>query len=171
MSKEVLSPFTAWKAMFTLLSMASFTTMSNCVKTSRKEGGSFEPSLTPNWSSICLCHNHHSTIYQADQSDSYKIHGLNLVQFLRGEFAFILYDSERKLLFAARDRFGIKPLYYTLRDDRLIIASEMKALLAYGWKPEWDVHSIVEGGEYNDNRTLFKGVYKVLSTEIEIDIF
>lgn len=64
------------------------------------------------------------------------------------------------MLFAARDRFGIKPLYYTFSNGRLLIASEMKALLAYGWKAEWDVQSISEGGEFTDNRTLFKGVYK-----------
>ncbi|KAF8803087.1 putative asparagine synthase [Phlegmacium glaucopus] len=91
----------------------------------------------------------------------YKVHGVNLVQYLRGEFAFIIYDSQRKVLFAARDRFGIKPLYYTLSNGRLLIASEMKALQATGWKPEWDVQSIIEGGEFNDNRTLFKGVFKL----------
>ncbi|KAF8881167.1 putative asparagine synthase [Gymnopilus junonius] len=91
----------------------------------------------------------------------YKVHGYNLVQFLRGEFAFIIYDSERKVLFAVRDRFGVKPIYYTLLNERLLIASEMKALMKFGWKPEWDVHSIVETGEFNDNRTVFKGVYKL----------
>lgn len=77
---------------------------------------------------------------------------------LRGEFAFILYDSRRRRLFAARDRFGIKPLYYTFDDEgRLLLASEMKAFLAYGWNAEWDVESIVQMGEFCDNRTVFKG--------------
>ncbi|KAL0568632.1 hypothetical protein V5O48_013351 [Marasmius crinis-equi] len=91
----------------------------------------------------------------------YKIHGLNLVQHLRGEFAFVLYDETRQLLFAARDRFGIKPLYYTLVEGCLMIASEMKALLPLGWKPEWDMESIVNSGEFSDNRTVFKGVFKL----------
>lgn len=78
---------------------------------------------------------------------------------LHGEFAFVLYDSRRRRLFAARDRFGIKPLYYTLDNNkgRLLLASEMKAFLAYGWKAEWDVESIVQMGEFTDNRTVFKG--------------
>lgn len=77
---------------------------------------------------------------------------------LHGEFAFVLYDSRRQRLFAARDRFGIKPLYYTqLRDGRLLVASEIKAFMAYGWHAEWDMESIVQMGEYNDNRTVFKG--------------
>ncbi|KDR72346.1 hypothetical protein GALMADRAFT_32536, partial [Galerina marginata CBS 339.88] len=91
----------------------------------------------------------------------YQVHGFNLVHYLRGEFAFVLYDSRRKVLFAARDRFGIKPLFYTLNNGRLLLASEMKGLLGFGWKAEWDVQSICEGGDFNDNRTVFKGVFKL----------
>ncbi|KAF8970150.1 putative asparagine synthase [Flammula alnicola] len=91
----------------------------------------------------------------------YKIHGFNFIHYLRGEFAFVLYDSQRKVLFAARDRFGVKPLFYTLFNGRLMISSEMKALSAFGWKSEWDVQSILEMGEFNDNRTVFKGVFKL----------
>ncbi|KAK7054624.1 hypothetical protein VNI00_003087 [Paramarasmius palmivorus] len=91
----------------------------------------------------------------------YKVHGQNLVHYLRGEFAFVLYDAKRKLLFGARDRFGIKPFYYTVVNGCLMIASEMKALLPLGWKAEWDVESIVQMGDYNDNRTIFKDVYKL----------
>ncbi len=72
-----------------------------------------------------------------------------------------MYDSRRDLLIAGRDRFGIKPLYYTVVDSRLLLASEMKALPALGWKPQWDVDSIINMGDYNDDRTIFKGVYKV----------
>ncbi|KAF9262332.1 putative asparagine synthase [Marasmius fiardii PR-910] len=93
----------------------------------------------------------------------YKVYGLDSLLHLRGEFAFILYDQKRGLLFAARDRFGIKPLYYTLLDggNKLLLASEMKALVPLGWKPEWDVESIVQMGEFSDDRTVFKGVYKL----------
>ncbi|KAJ7577813.1 putative asparagine synthase [Mycena floridula] len=91
----------------------------------------------------------------------YKIYGQNLFFHLRGEFAFVLYDSQKDLLIAARDRFGIKPLYYTMVDGRLLLASEMKAFPPLGWNPKWDVDSIVNMGEYNDDRTVFKGVYKL----------
>ncbi|EGO01321.1 hypothetical protein SERLA73DRAFT_51100 [Serpula lacrymans var. lacrymans S7.3] len=91
----------------------------------------------------------------------YKCYGFNLLTWLRGEFAFVLYDSRRDLLFAARDRFGIKPLYYSLVDGHLLISSEVKAMRAFGWKPEWDVESVVQMGDLNDDRTVFKGVFKV----------
>jgi asparagine synthase (glutamine-hydrolysing) len=90
----------------------------------------------------------------------YKEHGIGLTGYLRGEFAFVLYDSQRHLLFAARDRFGIKPFYYTISDGRLLIASEMKAFTALGWNPEWDIESVVQMGDSNDDRTVFKGVFK-----------
>lgn len=93
----------------------------------------------------------------------YEQYGVELFSYLRGEFAFVLFDSKRQLLFAARDRFGIKPLFWTIVDDRLLIASEAKAFLPFGWKPEWDVRSIVEDGWLHDERTLFRGVRKVLS--------
>jgi asparagine synthase (glutamine-hydrolysing) len=52
-----------------------------------------------------------------------------LVKF-NGMFAFAIYDSERHKLFAARDRLGIKPFYYSCKDDSLVFASEVKAILA-----------------------------------------
>ncbi|KAJ7573240.1 putative asparagine synthase [Mycena floridula] len=86
----------------------------------------------------------------------YRTYGQNLFFHLRGEFAFVLYDSHKDLLIAGRDRFGIKPLYYTVVDGRLLLASEMKALSMLGWKPEWDVDSIINMGDYNDDRRFSK---------------
>jgi asparagine synthase (glutamine-hydrolysing) len=62
------------------------------------------------------------------------------VQRLRGMFAFAIYDRDAHdardtVLFLARDRFGIKPLYFTVRDSTLLFASELKALLASGLVP------------------------------------
>ncbi|KAJ6487403.1 nucleophile aminohydrolase [Mycena vitilis] len=94
----------------------------------------------------------------------YKHHSFNLLSSLRGEFAFVLYDSKRQIMFAPRDRFGIKPLYYTVVDGRLLVVSEMKALVPFGWKPTWDIDSIVQNGELASDRTVFKGVQKVRST-------
>ncbi|KAJ7652214.1 putative asparagine synthase [Mycena rosella] len=93
----------------------------------------------------------------------YKHHGLNLLPSLRGEFAFVLYDSKRRLLFAARDRFGIKPLYYTVSDERILIGSEIKAFLPLGWKAQWDIDSIVHNGDFSDDRTVFKGVRMLMA--------
>ena len=91
----------------------------------------------------------------------YKLYGLNAVLQLRGEFAFVLWDDIQKRLFAARDRSGIKPLYFVQIGQKVLIASEMKAFLPMGWKPEWDVESIMNFGHFHDNRTVFKGVETV----------
>ena len=91
----------------------------------------------------------------------YKHYGLSMLSHLRGEFAFVLWDAKRQLLFAARDRYGIKSLYYTIVDGRLLVATEMKSFLAFGWKPEWDVQSLRDGGWRVDARTIFRGVRKV----------
>ncbi len=49
---------------------------------------------------------------------------------LRGEFAFALYDDKEESLFLARDRFGIKPLYWTETDNGVVFGSELKVLFA-----------------------------------------
>lgn len=70
----------------------------------------------------------------------YKEYGLACFEHLRGEFAFLLYDRAKRLLIAGRDRFGIKPLYYSRLRDGIVFASEMKAIFASGLvAPELDV--------------------------------
>jgi asparagine synthase (glutamine-hydrolysing) len=75
----------------------------------------------------------------------------------------VLYDERNQLFIAARDRSGIKPLFWTNLNGRLLIAAEPKAFLLFGWQPEWDVRSLREGGWNFDRRTLFQGVTKVSS--------
>ncbi len=58
---------------------------------------------------------------------SYIIYGDDCPKYLNGIFAFAVYDGER--VFLARDRFGIKPLYYSIKGDTLVFASEIKAML------------------------------------------
>lgn len=65
----------------------------------------------------------------------YEEHGLDCVQYLRGMFAFALWDSTRKRLLVARDRMGEKPVYLYETAQSVIFASEMKALLASGLVP------------------------------------
>ncbi|ORZ19899.1 hypothetical protein BCR42DRAFT_225899 [Absidia repens] len=101
------------------------------------------------------------------QSDSelalhyYEDYDTDFVEQLRGEFAVAIWDERKGRLTVARDRFGIKPVYYTVINGTFMAASEIKAFLALGWKPEWDVSSIVHDGAATDFRTCFKDVYKL----------
>ncbi|MDM8553375.1 asparagine synthase (glutamine-hydrolyzing) [Desulfococcaceae bacterium HSG7] len=63
----------------------------------------------------------------------YEDHGIDMLHQLNGMFAFVLYDRKKRLLFGARDRLGIKPLYYSHSDNTFAFASEMKALLTLPW--------------------------------------
>lgn len=59
----------------------------------------------------------------------YEEYGYDYLQKLNGMFAFCIYDKKKDLLFLARDRFGIKPLYYYFSKGTFVFASEIKALL------------------------------------------
>lgn len=59
----------------------------------------------------------------------YEQYGTECLQFLRGMFAFSIWDNNKKQLFCARDRFGIKPFYYYQDDNKFVFGSEIKAIL------------------------------------------
>src|SRR5215472_2846162 len=93
----------------------------------------------------------------------YEDLGTQCLHRLRGEFAFVLWDETNRTIFAARDRFGIKPLFYAFHDDTLYLASEAKALFAAGVPANWDAESVYHCVEYGGHqvRTLFDGVFQV----------
>lgn len=69
----------------------------------------------------------------------YAEHGAACPALFNGDFAYALWDRRRERLVLARDRMGVRPLYYTQRDGVLVFASEIKALLAYpGVRAELD---------------------------------
>ncbi len=97
----------------------------------------------------------------------YQDESSRAVDRLRGMFAFAIWDSRKEELFLARDRVGIKPLYYVLTDDgSLYFASEIKALLQAGATPPLVNHGAIP--DYLANRapsgadTLFQGVRRLL---------
>src|SRR5262245_60766834 len=93
----------------------------------------------------------------------YEDLGAQCLHRLRGEFAFVIWDETNRTLFAARDRFGIKPLFYAFHNGTLYIASEAKALFAAGVPARWDAESVyhVFGFGGYQQRTLFEGVFQV----------
>jgi asparagine synthase (glutamine-hydrolysing) len=97
---------------------------------------------------------------------AYEEFGLDVVQHLTGMFAFALWDAPRRRLLLARDRLGIKPLYYTLDRGKLRFASEIKALLADPTLPRavngQGLFDLI-GYEFTPApATLFQGVQKLL---------
>src|SRR5262249_19787671 len=93
----------------------------------------------------------------------YQDLGPQCLHRLRGEFAFIIWDDNHRTLFAARDRFGIKPLFYAFHNDTLFLASEVKALFAAGVPARWDAESVAQSVELGGHqiRTLFEGVFQL----------
>jgi asparagine synthase (glutamine-hydrolysing) len=85
------------------------------------------------------------------------------VDHFEGMFAFAVWDARNETLFAARDRFGVKPLYWTCADGRLILASEVKALLAHpAVKATLCKPALMEYLTFQNvlsDRTLFDGVH------------
>jgi len=93
----------------------------------------------------------------------YEDLGVQCLHELRGEFAFVLWDENHRTLFAARDRFGIKPLFYAIHGDTLYLASEVKALFEAGVPARWDAESMAQVTEFGCHqvRTLFDGVFQI----------
>jgi asparagine synthase (glutamine-hydrolysing) len=83
------------------------------------------------------------------------------VERLNGIFAFAIWDEEGQSLFLARDRLGVKPLFYGLRKTTLIFGSELKAVLAHPLiKPELDAEGLAEIFAMGPGRTPGCGVFK-----------
>ena len=93
----------------------------------------------------------------------YEDLGAHCLNRLRGEFAIVIWDGVNRTLFAARDRFGIKPLFYALHDGALYFASEVKALFAAGVPARWNPQSLYDVANFSGHqtRTLFDGVFQI----------
>lgn len=92
----------------------------------------------------------------------YEEHGLDALRHLRGEYAFVLWDARKKRLFAARDRFGVKPLCWTRHQGMLMVASQAKALFAAGVPARWNPRAVAQAARLQyplPEDTLFHGVH------------
>ena len=102
----------------------------------------------------------------------------NSLDDLKGMFSFVVYDFEKKKCFLARDRFGIKPLYYYNDENYLIVSSEIKPILSFTKKVEFNDSSFgdffFKGHMDHGENTFFKNIkslapahYKIISKTTE----
>lgn len=90
----------------------------------------------------------------------------DVVKKLNGIFSFAIWDSKKNELFLARDHFGVKPLFYTIYNNTIVFASEIKALFKYpGIEAKLDEQSIAELFGIGPARTaglgIFKNIYEI----------
>lgn len=109
--------------------------------------------------------------FKTDVDSEVLIHGYDawgpeLLQKLRGMFAFVIYDAEKQEVFGARDHFGIKPLYYYDDGDAFLWASEIKAFLDHpNFKKEFNEELLPIHLSFEfipSKETMFRNVYKLL---------
>ena len=96
---------------------------------------------------------------------AYKEYGAECLNLFNGMFAFAIWDTKNKELFLARDRIGIKPLYYCYKDKNLIFSSEIKALLLHEIERELDLQCLNSYLTYRfipSSKTMLKGIRKLM---------
>ena len=97
--------------------------------------------------------------------NAWRAWGVDCLRRLRGMFAFALWDAGREILFIARDRFGKKPLFFHQQGERVLFASEIKAILAYGVAATQDKSSALDYLLYRyvpAPNTMFEGIRKLM---------
>ena len=95
----------------------------------------------------------------------YEEKGLDCLRYLDGEFAFCVWDAKKRIFFCARDRLGVKPLYYYASDKHFIFASEIKAILLHpGLSRKLDKQALSDYLSFSVSPapfTLFKDIFKL----------
>ena len=96
----------------------------------------------------------------------YEEYGRDCVKHLRGMFAFVIWDRRKRVLFAARDRLGIKPFYYRWDGKSFLFGSEIKAILGYtDVTPEFNRRTLAEYlafGYITGQDTMYAGIRKLM---------
>jgi len=97
---------------------------------------------------------------------AYEQWGDACVEHLRGMFAFAIWDAPRRRLLLARDRLGVKPLYWAQAGNRLLFGSEIKSILASGLvrgeADESRLPELLSTRYLSGDETLFKGIHRLL---------
>lgn len=95
----------------------------------------------------------------------YEAYGVEILQKLRGMFAFLIWDTKKKELFGARDHFGIKPFYYAPMGEELLFGSEIKSFMNFpGFKKEVNEKALKQYLVFQYpvlEETFFKNVFKL----------
>lgn len=123
-----------------------------------------------------------SYIFQSD-SDTELVYlafdywGLSCFEKFRGMFAICVFDIEKKQMFLARDALGIKTLYYTIKEQNVYFASEIKAFKPFiSFSPNYDnLFEFLKFGTNLGKSTIFKDIYQlkpaqILSIDVDLDI-
>ena len=96
---------------------------------------------------------------------AYQEYGEDCVKYFNGMFALAIWDSKKKSLFLARDRFGKKPLYYTVFDNQFIFGSELKAVLKHpSVRRQIDMNALSKYLAYEyvpSPHSIFKNIFKL----------
>ncbi|MGN0480953.1 MAG: asparagine synthase (glutamine-hydrolyzing), partial [Lachnospiraceae bacterium] len=97
---------------------------------------------------------------------AYEEYGKDMLNMLRGMFAFVIWDKKNETLFGARDYFGIKPFYYALIDGHFVFASEIKSILEFPlYKKEVNKIALENYLTFQYSvleETFFKGIFKLM---------
>lgn len=95
----------------------------------------------------------------------YEEYGPDCLNHFNGQFAIALWNTKDQSLFLARDRLGVRPLFYTIQNDRLIFGSEIKAILAFpGVTTDIDLHALKQVFTYwsvQTPATVYQGICEV----------
>jgi asparagine synthase (glutamine-hydrolysing) len=97
---------------------------------------------------------------------SYIYWGVKCVDYFNGMWAFAIIDKRKKIVFCSRDRFGVKPFYYSFENNQIVFGSEIKQIHKFGIKKELNsnlVKDFLELGIINNSEeTLFIGINQLL---------
>lgn len=97
---------------------------------------------------------------------SYDHYGKECVKKFNGMWAFAIYDKKKNEVFISRDRFGVKPFYYSYYNDTFLFGSEIKQLLCY-FNRKWDVNKkrmleyLIRGYSDYTEETMIDGIYQL----------